>query len=110
MAVDFQITQLTNRPYIRMQLWEPDGTHPDLTGATVRFVLKSTGGTVVLNTTSVTIIDPILATLEYHWATADTAVAGDYLAQVKVTRVDGSLEAYPDDDRYIDVRINATLA
>lgn len=110
MAVDFQITQKDNRPFIRARLWNPDGSNPLLTGATVRFTVISSGGTTVVNTTAVTIIDPVLAIVEYHWTVGDTTTVGSYVAQFKVTLPDTTTESYPDDARYITLQINASLA
>lgn len=110
MAADFLIEQRDNWPYFRVRLWNPDGSNPNLTGATVTFVLKSSGGTVVVNSTTVSVIDPVLAIVEYRWVGAgDTAAAGDYTAEWKVVMIDGTRRSYPDTPDHNSVSITASL-
>lgn len=68
----------------------------DLTGATVRFSMRNSAGTLVLD--RVTASAPVLTVapkVRYAWSGADTAVAGFYRAEFEVTYAGGAIETFP---------------
>lgn len=56
----------------------------DLTGATVKFIMKLRGGSEKVNAACV-IVTPTAGAVRYDWAGTDTDTAGTYDAEFQVT-------------------------
>lgn len=69
----------------------------DLTGATVRFSMRTRGQiTPLINRVAAQIIAPATGgVVQYDWQTGDTATAGFYDAEFEVTYADASVETFP---------------
>lgn len=68
----------------------------DLTGATVRFSMRSRAGTVRVNRAAAVIVTPTgTPTVAYDWQAADTAVAETCDAEFEVTYSGGTVETFP---------------
>lgn len=97
MAEDFYIKQGDTAPALRATLKDPAGTAVDLTGATVKFSLRTASGTVLVNKQSVTIVTAGSGVVEYAWQAGDTDTAGTLLAEFEVTYSDSTVETFPND-------------
>lgn len=71
----------------------PDGTVPDLTGATVNFIIQAPSGTVT-NTghQACTMTDLVTGEGYYSFLAGDLAEAGDYTCDLQVTDAGGKIE------------------
>jgi hypothetical protein len=103
---DFPLTQGDTLPVMEHELRQPDGSIPDLTGATVVFRYRNedlTQADEVLRPASVA----DLASARVRWTpiSADTAVPAVLLGDYRVVYQDGSgPESFPNDG-YIRVRV-----
>lgn len=77
----------------------------DLTGATVKFVMKGDG---VLYSNSATITGASSGAVEYQLVATDVAIAGQYRQEWEVTYSDGKIQSFPVDD-YNEVTIIGDL-
>jgi hypothetical protein len=76
-----------------------------LTGATVRFKMRARNGSVILDVGAVVVTATGTPTVEYSWQAGDTATAGLYEAEFRVTYADGKIETFPNEG-FIQVRVN----
>lgn len=81
---------------LQATLYNPDGTKANLTGATVKFVMKSRGAdrTVKVNA-DVTMVDATNGLVWYVWADSDVNAVGTYDAEFHVTYADGKKDTFP---------------
>ena len=75
-----------------------------LTGATVRFQMRARNGAVLMDVAALVVTDTGTPTVEYSWQAGDTATAGLYEAEFRVTYADGKIETFPNDG-FIPVRV-----
>lgn len=97
MAESFYIKQGDTAPALRATLKDPDGTAVDLTGATVKFSMRTASGTVLVNKQSVTLVTANAGIVEYAWQAGDTDTAGTHLGEFEVTHTDATVETFPND-------------
>jgi hypothetical protein len=79
-----------------------------LTGATVEFQVRarrSRGGATVIDAPAVVVTATGTPTVEYQWQTGETANAGVYEAEFRVTYADGRVETFPNDG-FISVKVS----
>lgn len=92
------------RPYLQVQILNPDGSARDITTDTITFVMKL-GSTVKINAAMVKVV-AAEGIAEYRWGGAgDTDTAGEFQAEVVLNGND----TYPKEG-YITVIIGADLA
>ena len=93
---------------------EEDEAVVDLNTATgTVFNMRLVGGGTIVNRGSAAFNPAVYPAagageVTYSWGTADTATAGDYLAEVEVTWNDGKRETFPNDG-YWDVTITGDI-
>ena len=75
-----------------------------LTGATVRFQMRARNGAVLMDVAALVVTATGTPTVEYSWQAGDTATAGLYEAEFRVTYADGKIETFPNDG-FIPVRV-----
>lgn len=109
MSEIFYIKQGDTSPLLRAVLKDAAGTAVDLTGATVRFTLRSPAGVVVVNRAAASVITAASGIVEYVWQTGDTANAGINQAEFEVTYSDLSIETFPNFGHF-RVQISKQLA
>jgi hypothetical protein len=104
----FSIKQGDTVPNIPFQVFQPDGVTPaNLTGATVRIVVRTKGGN---NATPVLFKKPCVLTSAatgvgyYDWETGDTSAAGAFEYEFEITYGDGEIQTVPVDS-YLDLVI-----
>lgn len=90
----FNIKQNDTSPSLQATLKDASGTAISLTGATVRFHLKSLDGVVKVDA-AMTVTDADNGVIQYDWDAGDTDTAGSYYAEFEVTYNDGSIETFP---------------
>ena len=94
----FAIKQGDTAPAFQATLYGGTGAVQPLTGATVVLNLRRVAdGVLVVNGGAVTVVDAANGVVKYVWQPSDTATAGLYHAEFKVTFADGTIERYPDD-------------
>lgn len=96
-AVDFYLKRGDTRPKLRKNLVDATGANPNITGATVVFIMKAQGATSPkINRAAVAIIDGPTALVEYTWITGDSDTSGEYEGEFEVTDSLGGIETFPD--------------
>lgn len=105
----FYVKQNDTSPAILATLQDANGTAIDVTGASVRFHMRSIGGTSTVVDAAATIVTAASGIVRYDWDAADTASIGSYQAEFEVTYADASVETFPNDG-YIRVEIKDDIA
>jgi hypothetical protein len=90
-------------PVVDATLYGGDGNPINLSGATVRFLVATPDGTLVVDGAA-SVIDAANGKVRYAWAPADTKTSGTFRAEFQITFGDGSILTVPNDS-YIPVRI-----
>jgi hypothetical protein len=101
----FYIKQNDTSPSIRATLKDGDEVPIDLTGATVRFHMRSIGGSSAKVDADATVVLPATAGIvQYDWDNGDTDTVGTYQAEFEVTLAGGAVETFPNNG-YITIEI-----
>ena len=86
-------------PALECTLKDANGAYPYSTDDVVRFVMKSSGGTEIIDQTSTgTLAEQVSSTagtVRYNWASSDTVTPGDYLADWELTTAAGKVVTFP---------------
>lgn len=107
---DITIKQHDTWPPLEAALTEgADATPVDLTGSTVKVILKSGGAGTTVITGPCTFIGPASAgTVRYTWVPGDTDLVNTLSGEFEVTWADGTITTFPN-DAYFTVEIKADL-
>lgn len=109
MAADWTITEGDTEPVFYDELTYSNKEKVDLTGATVEFVMRSlTSGSPLSLTGSVEIIAATEGKLAYLPSAKDTAIAGAYMAQWRITFSGGETMTFPTVG-YLSVEVQESL-
>lgn len=100
----FYVKQNDTAPSIRATLKDGDDDAIDLTGASVRFHMRSIGGTSAKVDSAATVVTAASGIVQYDWVAADTDTVGTYQAEFEVTYSDTRIETFPNNG-YIVVEI-----
>jgi hypothetical protein len=101
MTETFYLKRGDTSPALRLALEPLD---IPLDGATLRFRMRARGGALITDAPAVIdTTDP--PTVLYDWQPQDTAIAGLFQAEVRVTYADGAVETFPNVG-YIAVQIS----
>jgi hypothetical protein len=106
--MSFYIKRNDTSPSISATL-ASDGTAVDLTGATVKFIMRLPGATSAKVNTAATVVSAADGTVRYDWVAANTDTAGLYQAEFEVTFAGGAKRTFPADD-YLYVSVVTDLA
>jgi hypothetical protein len=106
-VADFTLKRYDRLPSIQASLTYPGATAVDLTGATVKFIMKLPAGAVKVNAVAV-VVTPASGIVRYDWLAIDTDVAGTYDAEWEVTFTGGKKQTFPTDG-YLSVNVVADL-
>ena len=98
MAVaDFVIYQGDTSPAFTATITDPTGAVVNLTGATVKFVMRALTAVSPTTNLAATITDAVNGKVSYTPTATDTATAGTYMVQWHITSSGGVLSTYPTD-------------
>ena len=100
----FYIKQNDTGPAMLATLQDANGNAINLTGASVRFHMRSVGGGNPVVDAAATVVTAASGIVRYNWVAADTDTVGTYRAEFEVTYADASIETFPNDG-YIVVQI-----
>jgi len=101
----FYVKQNDTAPSLRATLKDGSNTVIDLTGASVRFHMRTVGGTSAKVDAAATVISPATSGIvQYNWVAADTDTIGSYQGEFEVTYSDSAIETFPNNG-YIRVEI-----
>jgi hypothetical protein len=100
----FFIKQNDTSPSLRAILKDGDEIAINLTGATVRFHMRTVGGETAAVDADASIVTAESGIVQYLWDAADTATVGSYQAEFEVTFSGGAVETFPNNG-YIRVEI-----
>ena len=96
-TADYVVKQGDTANTLNAALTYNDGTAVNLTGATVKFVMRAyTAANPAINAAA-TIVTPAAGTVSYTFTAADTATAGTYEAVFQVTFSGGTTQTFPTD-------------
>lgn len=86
-------------PKFRVTLLDPENPRVgyNLTGSTVQFRMRLKGTDTVAASGSATLVDAANGVVEYAWQASDTAIAGEYDADWRVTQ-GGDLGIWPSEE------------
>lgn len=100
------------KPFLRVQLVNPDGSFPNLTGSTVKFRLgRVPDEAPYLADVNVTVIDAATGIVEYRWTDAGaTALVGEFIGEFRVTESGGAVITYPGGDEYVYIKVGPSLS
>jgi hypothetical protein len=85
------------------------GNAVDLTGCTVRFVMRALTASTPTVTAAATVTTVAPGRVQYSWAAADTAAAGIYAATFRVTTTSGGATYTYPNDGYLEISIEENL-
>lgn len=88
----FPMKQNDLRPYIQIQVFNPDGTPRDLSGHLINFHMGLAGAVPKINAAAVIVNGP-QGIVEYRWQGTDTDTVGRFRAEFEI---DGT-DTYPKD-------------
>jgi len=108
MSITFTMKQNDTSPSLAGILKDVDEVVIDISGATVRFHMRDSAGTTVVDAAAV-IADGPGGGVRYDWDAADTVTAGLFEAEFEVTYADTKIETFPNTG-YIRVRIKDDIA
>lgn len=100
----FYIKQNDTSPNLRAILKDGDEVAVNLTGATIRFHMRTVGGETAVVDADASIVTAESGIVQYIWDAADTATVGSYQAEFEVTFADTSVETFPNNG-YIRIEI-----
>lgn len=109
MSSSYFIKRNDTKGTIECNLLDGDSTAADLTGATVKFLMRREGRSDAKVDAEASVVgDPAEGIVSYQWQAADTDTAGDYEAEFEVTFSDGRVATFPSDG-YISVKVLADV-
>lgn len=97
-------------PSLEAQVLYEDDTPVNLSGASVKFQMRSAGAMAMVVDSAAAVIDSVQGIVRYFWAAGDTATAGTYFAELEVTFGDGTVLTAPNGDDYITVYVSPDIA
>src|SRR5436305_523685 len=91
----FVIKRGDTLPALPVQLRNPDGSIPNLAGATVLFKMSDPATGTLIVDRAAAIVDLPTASVTVNWLAGETSVVGIYKGEFEVTFVDGHVATFP---------------
>lgn len=101
--MSFRIKRGDTGPPLVVALSYSDGTFPNLSGATGRFLMRLRGEAEPRIDAEVT-LDDAEKTATYAWEDEDTAEAGTYIGEIEVTLANDAVQTFPADG-YLTIKV-----
>lgn len=96
------------RPHAAAQLKDANGNPVNISGMTVKFLMRNKSTGVVKVNAAGTIVDGVNGKVEYPWVTGDTDTPAHYEGEFEVTDAVGKKMTFPNDG-YVDVFVVADI-
>lgn len=111
---DFTIKRNDTLPKLEVTLQQNNAVY-NLTGATVKFIMKKAGAASAKVDATATVVDAASGEVEYAWddGVGDTDTEGEYNGEFEVTTSGGDILTFPngaDDTDYFTIEIVEDLA
>lgn len=110
---EVHLRQNDTLPPLEFTLKDRDGAYPYSTADTLRFVMKSSAGTVIVDQTSTgPLLEPVNSTAgtgRYNWSSSDTGTPGDYLGEIELHPLAGGVLSFPNTG-HIEILITPELS
>ena len=90
----FSIKQNNTSPSLLATLKDANDVPVNITGADVRFHMKSLEGVVKIDS-DMTVVNSAEGLVRYDWVVGDTDTFGTYYVEFEVAYIDGSVETFP---------------
>ena len=100
MTMAFSIKQNDTSPALQATLKDAALSPINLTGATVRFHMKSIEGAIKIDD-PMTVTNALGGVVQYDWVLGDTDTVGAYYVEFEVTYSDASVETFPNNGNKI---------
>jgi len=106
----FFIKQNDDRPHLDAFLRDDKDRPVDITGASVKFHLRSLAdNSVKITDGSVSVTNATEGAVRFEWTTTNTNTSGNYQGEFQVTFADATVESFPNNG-YIKVVITDDVA
>lgn len=93
---------------IRSTLVDRDGSPVDLTGCSVRFIMRAPGASSAKVDAPAVVEDAANGEVAYTWTASDLDTPGTYHAEWQVTFGGGAVQTFPS-DQYLIIKVLADL-
>lgn len=108
---EFKIKEDDTTPAIEAKLTDANGLPVNLTGASVKFLMRvKPGGSVKVNTGAVIVGTATNGRVKYAWTAANTDTADVYEAEWEVTYSDSTIQTFPGGKEFITVTVGDQIA
>ena len=104
----FYIKQNDTSPAIQKICLDSTDTAVNVTGATVRFLMRQVGSNTAKVTGVGAVVDGSAGIVKYQWVDGDTDTAGEFEGEFEVTYADTTIETFPN-STYIKIRITEEI-
>lgn len=101
------VKQNDTKPDVKAIILDDDDEVISLSGATAKFFMKNSGGTLKVDGTA-TITDAAAGAVKYEWATGDLDTVGTYTAEFQITFSDTTILTAPSKG-YMTIVVSAEL-
>jgi hypothetical protein len=96
-VADAYVKRNDTQPVLERTLLDVDDAPVNLTGATVKFIMRKPGASTAKVSAAATVVTPLAGEVSYQWTGTDTDTAGTYNGEFEVTFSGGAKQTFPND-------------